>query len=140
MYFTLIITSVLFVETSFPVFHVVLEFSAIPCAILIKVLADSILDVIFPVSDVELSFDVVVFALSVFDSRLKLAFVTLPVLIEHRAPTIWLSIFDLSFVNCPIWPMQCLNVFVFGLIRLLLGYFWFYQILWFFFFHRYLFI
>lgn len=124
--FTLVVSAVFLVEPALAVFHVVLELAGVAGAILIEVLPEAILDVVFPVSDVQFALDIVVLAFAVFGAFKELAFISFSVLVSHDSPTMWQSVFGLTLVNGAVWTLDCLdaNLGAFGLLVGLLEHAW----------------
>jgi hypothetical protein len=118
--FTFVVSSVILVEPALAVFHVILELACVSGAILIKVLPEAILDVVFPVPNVQLTLDIVVLAFTVFGAFKELTFIAFTVLISHNSPTMWQSVFGLTLVNGAVWTLDCLDVDL-GTFGLLVG-------------------
>jgi hypothetical protein len=87
--FTFVVSAVILVEPTLAVFHVILELACVSGAILIKVLSEAILDVVFPVPDVQLALDIVVLAFTVFGAFKELTLIAFTVLISHNPTTMW---------------------------------------------------
>lgn len=90
--------------------HVILEFSTIPGPILVEVLANPVLDIVEPIPDVKLPFDIVVLSLAVFAAPFELPLITLPVFVRHSSSALRLLIEYLPFVYRSIWTKKHLHI------------------------------
>lgn len=108
--FANVVAAILLVDATLSMLHIVLELPVVPLPIFIEVEAFAVLFVFNPVSDVELSFKVVIFSLTVFHSVLKLALIAFLIGIDEDPPPIELPVEEGASIHRPIWHFELVNV------------------------------
>lgn len=96
-------------------FHVVLKLATVSGAIFVKVLTDSIFNIILPIPNVQLPLNVVVLSFSMLVAFIELPLVSLAVFVGHGTSAMRLIIFYLALIYSSIGSVQGLNVWVAGL-------------------------
>lgn len=93
-----VITPIFFINSTFPMFHVILKISIIAIAVLIEVEPLPMFLVLYPISNIQLTFYIVVLSFSMFHPIFKLSLITLFVCINEYTPSVIFAINNTTLI------------------------------------------